>query len=627
MPNELSSEKSPFLLRHANDLVDWKPWGEKVFRLARETDRFIYLSVGNTASRWSSTMQRECFTDPEVADLMNSTCVCILVDADERPDITGIFMDVCQIQNGGAGLPLNVLLTSDGDPFFAATWLPKRSMANVPGLVDVLPRSKWLWITQKENVYRSAESLIEEIRRYAIPAHGGIPGSLQARAAFKELKKEFDDVWGGFNFGGNPKTVAGPKLMFLLDYAERTRSVQATDMIKKTLRKMWLGGIHDHVGGGFFESAIDDRWIVPRFNKTLVDQALLLYVAGAVKDNLVAGDIAGFMLRDLVSPESGFYCSIDAADESYYLWTEEELRTIIPTNDFAVFGHAFSVMRGGNFRHEITGVTTGQNVLYMNEGMEALATRFYSKTDLVDEKISAIRKTLFEAREKRSQVYVNDQIILAYNGIAIAALAFAGKSLDKNDWILAAERALIFCQKTFPDPKGNWRRRYREKEASVEVQFCDLICLAWGALEVHFATSVEGVKKDGKDSWLTFAEALVTKAEELFTVQEKGRSYGFFATDGKDEKVIRRKLGADSGIPGENGVAVRVFTMLSKAFSPNRKKTKEENVKHDDTAVKEAESKVKKYRALAKETAAAFTHPAAKTPSSFSFLLGSSLKI
>jgi uncharacterized protein YyaL (SSP411 family) len=617
-------------------------WSEEAFQYAQKAEQFIYLSIGNYSSRWSNSMQKECFKDIETAQLMNTMCVCILVDSDERPDITELFSDVCQIQNGGSGIPLNILLTPDGEPFFAATWLPKRSTPSVPGLVDILPRTKWLWITQRDNVYRSAKSLTDELKKLAVPIAGGIPGTFHARAAFKELKKKFDNDWGGFTSIGTQKLVSAPKLIFLLDFAGKLKNIAAFKMVEKTLNKMWLGGIHDHVGGGFFESTVDERWIIPSHNKNLADQALLLYTAALMRTTrtslssihahmkngsefelTLAQDVGNFILNNMTAPESIFYSSIGCVNESCYLWTDEELRSLIPPNDYPVFRQAFSVMQGGNFRNEITGFRSGLNILYMNEDINAIAEKYFCKPEILEGKITGILQILLESRNKRTGFRQNDQAILSLNGLAIAALAFAGRIFENKDWILASERALLFCQRVFPDPKGNWRRRYREKMASVDVQFIDLAYLIWGAIEVHLATNAISASK--KDIWLKFAESLIVKAEELFTDNEK-HSGGFFATDSKDEKIVQRKLCADrESLPGENAVAVRIFSMLAKILE--EPSDKEKDSPNSETLVKERLEKSKKYRNISKKIAATFVRPAAKVPSSYAFLLGSSLKI
>ena len=639
---QLINEKSLFLQKHSSDFVNWMTWCDEAFQYAQRSERFIFLSIGAYSSKWSNYMQKECFKDTEIAQLINSTCVCILVDSDERPDIAGYFSDVCQIQNGGTGIPLNIFLTPDGEPFFAATWLPKRSTPSIPGLVDILPRTKWLWITQRENVYRSAKSLTDELKKRAIPVAGGIPGSIQVKAAFNELKNKFDDNWGGFSSIGAQKSISGPKLIFLLDFAEKLKNLKAFNMVEKTLQKMWLGGIHDHISGGFFELAIDERWIIPNFIKNLADQALILYTAALTRTTrtsfsqihphiqnglefelTLAKDVANFILNNMAAPESVFYSSLVPENESYYLWTDDELRENIPQNDYAVFGQTFSVMQGGNFRNEASGLKTGHNILYMHEEIKAVAEKFYCKPEILESKIFEIRQILLESRNKRSGLRLNDQAILSLNGLAIASLAFAGRVFENKDWILAAERALLFCQKTYPDPKGNWRRRYREKTADIDVQFIDLAYLMWGAIEVHLATNAISASK--KDIWLRFAENLIAKAVELFADNEK-QFGGFFATDDKDKRILRRKLCEDrESFPGENAVVERVFCMIAKILEEPADREKESP--NSEELAKERLEKLKKYRNNAKKIAATFVRPAAKAPSSYAFLLGSSLKI
>jgi uncharacterized protein YyaL (SSP411 family) len=575
--NRLAGEKSPYLLRHAHNPVDWYPWGEEAFGRAREEDKPIFLSIGFASCHWCHVMEKECFGDEEVAGLLNDTCVSIKVDREERPDLDALFMEICQIQNGNGGWPLNLFLTPEGEPFFAATFLPKRTIGRMPGLADVTPRVKWLWLMQREDVLRGAKSLVETLTARSTFTAGGQVGSLQAKAAAKELKGMFDGFGGGFGF--TPKFPCAPKLLFLLEYGRDSGGAEceeALSMVNLTLHKMWSGGIHDHLGGGYARYSTDERWVVPHFEKMLYDQAMLLWVASAAYEidaddfyRTFAEDVAGCLLRDFASPEACFWTSLDADSEGdegkFYRWTEEEIRKLLPQGDAGIFCAAYAVLPGGNFMHEMTGMQMGYNVLYEASTCTELARRYGLRGPELAKRLEDDRRILFEARNKRPKPGVDDKVLMDWNGLTIGALARAGRVFEKKEWTLSAERAALYLQKVLVDPKGAWRRRYRAKEEAIPALAGDYAALMWGAMELYESAAMEKQKKD----WLKYAANLAAKLEENFWDKPRG---GFFLSAADEAHVfLRRKAAVDDAIPSANAMAMMAYTALSKTDPEDKK--------------------------------------------------------
>ncbi|MDR2528401.1 MAG: thioredoxin domain-containing protein [Synergistaceae bacterium] len=574
--NRLAGEKSPYLLQHAKNPVNWYPWGQEAFERARAEDKPVFLSIGYSSCHWCHVMERECFSDKEVAGLLNDTCVSIKVDREERPDLDALFMEVCRAQNGSGGWPLNLFLTPDGEPFFAATFLPKRTTGKMPGLADVTPRVKWLWLLQKEDVLRGAKDLVRTVAaRSAFPV-GGQLGLIQARTAAKEIKNSFDSVWGGFGLA--PKFPCAPRLLFLLEFARAnpgSEGGEARAMAALTLHKMWTGGIHDHLGGGYARCATDERWIVPHFEKMLCDQAALLWTATAAHEagpddfyRRFAEDVAGCILGDFASPEGYFWSSLDAdsdGDEGrFYLWTDEEVREALPQGDAGVFCAAYAVLPAGNFTHEVTRRQMGCNVLYEAVPILEAARRYGLRAPDLMKRLENDRRVLLEARNKRPRPSVDDKALMDWNGLTIGALARAGRVFDKKEWLLAAERAALFLEKALVDLKGAWRRRYRANEAAIPALPGDYAALIWGVMQLYESAAADKQKRE----WLRYAEGLAAKLEENF----RDESGGFFLSPAGEANVfLRRKAALDDAAPSANAMAVEAYIALASAVADNKK--------------------------------------------------------
>ena len=570
--NRLADEKSPFLLRHAENPVDWYPWGDEAFELAVDEDKPIFLSIGYSSCHWCHVMERECFNDEEVAEFLNDACVSIKLDREERPDLDELFMEICRIQNGDGGWPLNLFLTPKGEPFFAATYLPKRTTGKMPGMADIVPRMKWLWLMQRDDVQRGAKNLVETLTARSVYTPGGQIGSYHIKTTAKDLKNAFDGIWGGF--GPAPKYPYAPRLLFLLEYARANpaEKKEILGMVSLTLRKMWAGGIHDHLGGGYARYATDERWITPHFEKMLYDQAMLLWVASAAYEadqdafyQKFAEDIASCVLRDFLSPEACFWASLDADEGKFYRWTEEEIRMALPQGEAGVFCAAYAILPGGNFTHEMTGRQMGYNVLYEAAAVTELARRYGLRAPDLSKRLENGRRVLLEARSKRPKPKVDDKVLMDWNGLMIGALAYAGRVFEKKEGILSAERAALFLQKALVDPKGAWRRRYRAKEAGIPALPGDYAALMWGVMELYESAAADKQKKD----WLRYAENLAAKLEENFWDEPVG---GFFLSSASEPHIfLRRKSATDDAVPSVNAMAMMAYAALAGAQPDNKK--------------------------------------------------------
>ncbi|MGI6782815.1 MAG: thioredoxin domain-containing protein [Aminivibrio sp.] len=559
--NLLGSEKSPYLHRHADGPVHWLPWGDEAFRRAGEEDKPIFLSIGSSTCRWCRVMEKESFRDGEVANLLNDACIPVMVDREERPDVDGVFMAVCQMMNGVCGRPLNVFLTPGGLPFFAASYLPKRGAAGKPGMVDMVPRVKWLWKTQKGQVEQSAAGIRDTLLKDPLSEPGPAQGEAGPRAVFGELAKAYDKKWGGFS--EEPKYPMPGRLIFLTRYWERFDDHRAAEMADNTLAKIWDGGIRDHLGGGVARYAADRRWNLPGFEKMLYDQALLLYALAEIQEKRYddffedfAVDIAGFVLRDMTSPEGAFYSAADSGGEGdegkYYLWTEDEIRSLLAPEEAGIFVYAYGVLKGGNFKNEVTGRILRDNVLFRAASAKDIARRFNMDVAGVEKLLASCRERLFKARRRRPAPPMDDKVLTDWNGLMIAALAKAGEVFERREWAEAAEKAARFIDQKLRDKKGALLHRYRNGEAAVPAFLDDYAFFALGLTELGESLG----RKEYTQSAVKLMDALLKNFAD--------GDGGLFFHDGGDKNLFLRKKDAyDGAVPSGNAMAMEVLTRLS----------------------------------------------------------------
>jgi uncharacterized protein YyaL (SSP411 family) len=552
--NRLINEKSPYLLQHAHNPVDWYPWSNEAFEKAEGLNMPIFLSIGYSTCHWCHVMEKESFEDSDVAELMNREMIAIKVDREERPDLDNVYMTVCQMLTGSGGWPLSIIMTPDRVPFFAGTYIPKSTRSGRVGLVDLIPRIKDLWQNRKNEVLESAGKIQEALKGVddLAPGHGMDESTLDR--AFDELEGRYDEELGGF--GKAPKFPSPHNLLFLLRYWKRTGNEKALEMVEKTLSNMRMGGIYDQVGYGFHRYSTDSEWLLPHFEKMLYDQAMLAiayietYLATRKEEYAsTAKEIFSYVLRDMASPEGGFYSAEDADSEGeegkFYVWKEKELSEILGEEaDF--FISLFNVKRDGNFKEESTGKKTGENILHLSKSIEEAAGEQSASPLEFEEKLLAARDLLFREREKRIHPYKDDKILTDWNGLMIAALALGSKTFDDVKYSDAAKKTADFVLSKMRGPGGELLHRYREEEAAIEGNADDYAFFIWGLIELYEATFEVRYLKYAIDLNDYF----------IFHFHDRERGGFFFTPDGGENLLVRKREIYDGAVPSSNSVAM-----------------------------------------------------------------------
>jgi uncharacterized protein YyaL (SSP411 family) len=554
--NRLHFEKSPYLLQHAGNPVDWYAWGEEAFARARAEDKPIFLSIGYSTCHWCHVMEHESFEDAEVAALMNETFVCIKVDREERPDVDQIYMTVCQMMTGRGGWPLTLFLTPDLEPFYAATYLPK------PAMMSVIPKVKETWVTERGQIRDYTARVVQSLQGIASAAPGSKLGESDLKSAYDQLSSRFDQTHGGF--GDAPKFPTPHNLTFLLRYWKRTGDDRALQMVETTLERMRRGGVYDHVGFGFHRYSTDRRWFLPHFEKMLYDQAMLLMAyteayqaTGKDAYRRTAKEIITYVLRDMTGPEGGFYSAEDADSEGeegkFYVWSTEELRELLGEDTEFVIG-VFGATENGNWTEEATGHHSGTNILYLEQPLEEVAAKRGESEEALRRRWEPIRGRMFDARGKRIHPYKDDKILTDWNGLMVAALAKASRAFDEPKYADAAARAVQFVTSRMADPKGGLYHRYRDGEASITSMVDDYAFFVWGLLELYETTFEVGFLERA----IRYNGYLV----EHFWDDELGGFY--FTSDEGETLIVRPKEVYDGAIPSGNSVAMLNLIRLAR---------------------------------------------------------------
>ncbi|MEM2958844.1 MAG: thioredoxin domain-containing protein [Candidatus Jordarchaeaceae archaeon] len=562
-PNRLISQKSPYLLQHAYNPVDWYPWGEEAFEKARRENKPIFLSIGYSTCHWCHVMEKESFEDPEVAKLMNETFVSIKVDREERPDIDSIYMMVCQMMTGSGGWPLTIIMTPNGKPFFAGTYIPKESRFGLTGMKSLIPRIKEFWEKRREEVENSAEQIIASIKSASGETAGEDLAEEILHRCYENLYDVFDEQNGGFGYGR--KFPAPHNLYFLLRYWKRTGDGWPLKMVEKTLQAMRLGGIYDHVGFGFHRYSVDSKWLVPHFEKMLYDQALLVlaYIeayqaTGKLVYAQTAQEVLTYVLRDMVSPEGGFYSAEDADSEGeegkFYLWGEEEIRQILSREEAEAVIKIYNISKEGNFEEEASRRKTGKNILHLKKPLPEIFLELRRPLEETLKLLENARQKLFQEREKRVRPLKDDKILTDWNGLMIAALAKAAQVLEKTEYLDAAKRAADFILGKMRKEEGRLYHRYREGEAAILGFLDDYAFLIYGLIELYEANF--------EVKYLREAINLTGEMIKLFWDSVGG---GFYFTASDAENVlIRNKEIYDGAYPSGNSIAMLDLLLLSR---------------------------------------------------------------
>ena len=576
MPNRLASEHSPYLLQHKDNPVDWYPWGEEAFARARAEDKPIFLSIGYSTCHWCHVMEHESFESAAIAGILNSRFISIKVDREERPDVDRVYMTFVQATTGGGGWPMSVWLTPALQPFYGGTYFPPVARWGKPGFAEILEEIARVWREERDKVLQSAAHIVERLRTFGASERSGagVPPPAILDRAVEEFAAAFDARRGGF--GNAPKFPRPADLLFLLREHARTGNAGARDMAVATLRAMALGGMRDHVGGGFHRYSVDADWRVPHFEKMLYDQAQLvlacLEAAQATGEAFfadVAVDTLDYVRRDLADPGGAFYSAEDAdsvpperagdpaphkMEGAFYIWTDVEIAALLGA-DAGVVRERFGVRPGGNAPFDPQNEFTNKNLLYMAKSIAETAAAVSRPVAEVEAALHRARLTLLERRSTRPRPHLDDKILTAWNGLMIAALARASRVLDGQPRFLDdARRAAAFIERQLWDAEtGTLRRRFRNGAAGVDGYAEDYAYLVFGLLELFQA--------GGEPRWLEWALRLQARQDELFWDEADG---GWFSTTGKDPSVLLRlREDYDGAEPAASSISVLNLLTLS----------------------------------------------------------------
>jgi len=546
--NRLSGEKSPYLLQHAHNPVDWYPWSEEAFHKAKNEDKPVFLSIGYSTCHWCHVMERESFEDLEVAEILNRGFVAIKVDREERPDLDHIYMSFCQALTGHGGWPLSVFLSPDKKPFFAGTYFPKESRAGMPGFIAILNGISEAWKTQREELLRQGESVLHHISRpTAIQTDNNIAREDIDRA-YRSMKRSFDQTYGGF--GQAPKFPTPHILSFILRYGVLKNEDLAIEMVSKTLDGMYRGGIYDHIGGGFSRYSTDEKWLVPHFEKMLYDNALLLMtyteayqVLGQEEQRTVVEEIVTYILREMVSPEGGFYSAEDADSEGvegkFYVWTPAEVFSVLGEKNGREFCEFYDITESGNFEEKSI-----PNLI--KTPLERVKARKHA--------LAVDRQKLLQKRNNRVHPYKDDKMLTSWNGLMIAALAKASRILNNSACIQTAEKAMNFILTRLRQPDGRLMARYRQGETAYPAYADDYAFVVWGLLELYETTF--------NADYLRRALELNRELIRLFWDDREGGLF-FYGSD-VEAQILRPKEVYDGAIPSANSITAMNLLRLSR---------------------------------------------------------------
>ena len=595
-PNRLISEKSPYLRQHAHNPVDWYPWGQEAFNKAERENKPIFLSIGYSTCHWCHVMERESFEDEQVAGLLNDAFVSIKVDREERPDIDHVYMTVCQLMAGSGGWPLTIIMAPDKKPFFAGTYFPRENAFGRIGMVELIPRLKQMWETDRPKLIQFSGEITERLRQENTSALPEQPVGSVLDDAFQQLRLQFDRDNGGFSQA--PKFPTPHILLFLMRYGKRTGNHEAMQMVAKTLDAMRDGGIHDHVGFGFHRYSTDAHWLVPHFEKMLYDQAMLciayteaFQATGNAAYRKTAEDILTYILRDMASPEGGFYSAEDADSEGeegrFYLWTHEEITRVLDPDDADLLCSLFNIQRGGNFAEQAEAGQAGSNILHR---VGRTHTKAEEKEDPDEDKDIRLRTEkalarLFAVRELRVHPGKDDKILTDWNGLMITAFAKAAQAFQRPDYAGAAARSADFILTRLRTPDGRLLHRYRDGDAAFPAYADDYAFLVSGLIDLHLATS--------EVRYLEEALHLNSIFIRHFWDNEQG---GFFFTaDDGEQLLVRRKEVYDGATPSGNSVALLNLLRLA-------------NITGDQNIAEMAAKTARSFFALVKQAPTAYTY-------------------
>lgn len=555
--NHLQHEKSPYLLQHAENLVDWYPWGKEAFKKAERENKPVFLSIGYSTCHWCHVMAHESFESQEVAEILNRDFISVKVDREERPDIDAVYMNICQAVNGSGGWPLTAVLSPDQKPFFVGTYFPRHSRYGHPGLVELLQEISSLWKNAKEELVAAGSQLTDSLRE-AVSSKNHIPERELLQKAAELFRQNYDPRYGGF--GRAPKFPVPHNLFFLMRYADEEKDPQALSMVEHTLQAMAAGGIFDHIGGGFSRYSTDEKWLVPHFEKMLYDNALLAiayleaYQITKKKHYAeAAGQTLDYMLKELCGPEGEFYCGQDADSEGvegkYYCFVPEEVQAVLGNERGKEFCRWYDITEAGNFE----GKSIPNRIAESPSFGQSKNTDQQERETFLPPSMKESRKILYEYRKKRVSLHLDDKVILSWNAWAILAMAKAGQVLKEEKYCKAAEWAQHFIFQRMTGENNRLFLRWRDGEAAHDGNLDDYAVYALSLLKLYEVTFEPAYLKEA-----------IFRAEQILQFFEDDENGGFFLTAKDSEKLISRpKETYDGAIPSGNSVAAVLFGRLA----------------------------------------------------------------
>jgi uncharacterized protein len=571
--NHLIGEKSPYLIQHAHNPVDWYPWGKAAFDKAKLEDKPILLSVGYSTCHWCHVMAHESFEDKGISKIINDHFIAIKVDREERPDIDHIYMMATTAMTGQGGWPLTVFLTQQGEAFYGGTYFPPYAKWGSIGFADLLESIAKAWKSDRESILSSSRSITEALRRHTPAASPSeIMDATFLDRAFRQMRGQFDSANGGF--GSAPKFPMGHNLSFLLRYYKRCASQEALSMVEKTLSAMARGGIWDHLGGGFHRYSTDQNWHVPHFEKMLYDQALLsrvyleAYQVTSVEDyEQIAREILDYVLNGMTDKEGGFYSAEDADSQevdqgltsssgghlkegAFYVFSHSEIEEALGNEVAAVFNYCFGVLPQGNVAIDPHGEFKGKNILFLAHSVEEAAVKFPKQKNGIQDILKKARIKLLGIRTQRPHPHKDNKVLCDWNGLMIASFAFASRVLEEPKYSKIAAKAADFIL-THMMVKGRLLHRWREGTGGIQATLEDYAFFIYGLLELYEATF--------QDKYLDAAQVLADGMIELFADQ----AGGFYMTASDAESlIIRPKEVYDGALPSGNSVAALILLRL-----------------------------------------------------------------
>ncbi len=571
--NALVKETSPYLLLHAHNPVNWYGWREETLALAKKENKPIFLSIGYTSCHWCHVMERESFMDEEIANFLNENFICIKVDREERPDVDTIYMDSLRVVNRrmNGGWPLSMFLTPDAKPFFGGTYFPARDGDRGVrfGFLTIVNRVQNAWKTQEEKIRKDADLVTDIVRKQlagqTIAADAKID-SQWVNQCFESLKTGFDKEFGGFGY--SPQNPTRPKfpepsnLLFLIDQiqSESPRKEEANRFLITTCERMMMGGILDHLGGGFHRYSVDRFWQIPHFEKMLYDNAQLATVYSAAYKltgredfKMVVEELVEFSLRELKNENGGFYSALDAESEGeegkFYRWDKQEFKDLLSDEEFELFAKVYGVENAPNFERKYF-------VPQLSVNFSQSAERVSMTQAALLEKLKPIRKKLFDSRAKRPRPITDTKILASWNGMMIRGLADAGQMLERPEYTQAAKNAAMFILKNMLNEDGRLYRTHTDGKASLNAYLPDYACVIDGLLALHRST--------GEQDWLDKALQLQKVQDELFWDEKSG---GYFYTSADHQALLARSKRTNDGpVPAGNSVTTGNLIYFYKAL-------------------------------------------------------------